>query len=526
MHLLKKVDTCDVPGKRRTGVRKRPGGAPPKAAFSCGGLTFVNTGPAQRRILRSTPQYAQGRAFAMEQQILEIDLDVISKLDRNGPRYTSYPTADRFEDGFTGARYARRAAQRNRVGVQRPLSLYVHLPFCRSLCYYCGCNKIVTHDVSKAQRYLAALGRELALQAPLFSDDARVTQMHWGGGTPTFYSTTDLQGLMGAIKSRFDLDAQGEYSIEIDPRTVDTATIDALRAMGFNRASFGIQDFDPDVQRAVNRVQSEEQTVNVIEAARRAGFTSVNFDLIYGLPKQGLATFDRTLSRVVALRPDRVAVYNYAHLPSRFKAQRLIAPNELPEPHTKLQLLGLAARRLTTAGYVYIGMDHFALADDALAIAQRQGRLQRNFQGYSTHAECDLIGLGVSAIGAIGPTYSQNARTLADYYDRVDRGMLPIVRGIELSPDDLVRRSVIHRLMCDFEVSKEAIEVAYLIEFDRYFAAEMGELAELERCGLVRMDGRWISVTPKGRMVIRSVCMVFDKYLRLDRESVRYSKTI
>ena len=463
----------------------------------------------------------------MERQILEIDLDLISKLDRNGPRYTSYPTADRFVEAFTGANYARWAAQRNRVGMQRPLSLYVHLPFCRSLCYYCGCNKIVTHDASKAQRYLDALEREIALQAPLFADDARVSQMHWGGGTPTFYSTADLHALFEALESRFDFDPQGEYSIEIDPRTVDAGTIEALRAMGFNRASFGIQDFDPDVQRAVNRVQSEEQTANVIVAARRAGFTSLNVDLIYGLPRQTLMTFNRTLARVAALRPDRIAVYNYAHLPSRFKAQRLIAQNELPAAQAKLQLLGLAARRLTAAGYVYIGMDHFALPHDPLAIAQRQGRLQRNFQGYSTHAECDLIGLGVSAIGAIGPTYSQNARTLTDYYDHVvNRSALPVVRGIELSPDDLVRRSVIQTLMCHFELSREAIEVAYLIDFDRYFAAEMAELSELERCGLVRTDERWISVTPKGRMLIRSICMVFDKYLRLDRENVRYSKTI
>ena len=462
----------------------------------------------------------------MEQQVLDIDLDLISRLDRNGPRYTSYPTADRFGPDFTPAHYARWAAQRNRVGVQRPLSLYVHLPFCRSLCYYCGCNKIVTSDTSKAQGYLEALKREIALQAPLFCEDAHVSQMHWGGGTPTFYSTADLHDLFETLKSHFDFDPQGEYAIEIDPRTADAATIEALREMGFNRASFGIQDFDPDVQRAINRVQSEEQTTNVIEAARRAGFSSLNVDLIYGLPKQTPMTFNRTLARVAAIRPERVAVYNYAHLPSRFKAQRLIAQNDLPPAQTKLQLLGLAARRLTAAGYVYIGMDHFALPSDPLAIAQRQGRLQRNFQGYSTHADSDLVGIGVSAIGAIGPTYSQNARTLPDYYSALERGALPVVRGVELSADDLVRRSVIQTLMCHFELSKEAIEVAYLIDFDRYFTTELAELSTLERAGLVRIDEHWISVTPKGHMLIRSICMPFDKYLRLDRDNVRYSKTI
>ncbi|MGZ5116524.1 MAG: oxygen-independent coproporphyrinogen III oxidase [Burkholderiales bacterium] len=462
----------------------------------------------------------------MEQLTLDVDLDLISRLDRNGPRYTSYPTADRFTEAFTPANYARWAAQRNPGGVHRPLSLYVHLPFCSALCYYCACNKIITGDASKAQRYLDYLKREIAMQARLFGDDVRVTQMHWGGGTPTFYGTRDLGTLFDTLKSHFDLDPTGEYSIEIDPRTVDARIIDELRAIGFNRASFGVQDFDPDVQRGVNRVQSEEQTANVIEAARRAGFTSLNVDLIYGLPRQTLITFNRTLARVLALRPDRIAIYNYAHMPARFKAQRLIAQNDIPAAQTKLQLLGLAARRLTEGGYVYIGMDHFALPEDPLAVAQRQGRLQRNFQGYSTHAECDLVGLGVSAIGAIGPTYSQNARTLNDYYRCLDRHVLPIVRGVELSADDLVRRSVIQTLMCHFELSKDAIEVAYLIDFDRYFESELAELSALQQSGLLDIDGRWISVTPKGRMLIRSICMVFDRYLRVDRDNQRYSKTI
>jgi oxygen-independent coproporphyrinogen III oxidase len=317
---------------------------------------------------------------------LVIDPVLIRKYDVSGPRYTSYPTADRFVEAFG------------------PLSLYVHLPFCTSLCYYCACNKIITRNPAKAEKYLRYLHREIALQAPLFRDDPRVDQMHWGGGTPTFFGIPDLKNLFDALRSQFDFAERGEYSIEIDPRTVSPETMNALRDMGFNRVSFGVQDFDPAVQRAVNRVQSVEQTGALMEAARAAGFSSINIDLIYGLPLQTLETFERTLQSVSALAPDRVAVYSYAHLPTRFKAQKQILTAELPAPGTKLRLLGLAAERLTGAGYVYVGMDHFALPDDPLAVAQRMGRLHRNFQGYSTHADCDLIGLGVSAIGAIGPT--------------------------------------------------------------------------------------------------------------------------
>ena len=462
----------------------------------------------------------------MDQQLLEVDLDLIEKLDKNGPRYTSYPTADRFDESFDSRAYALWTARRNRTGVQRPLSLYVHLPFCSSLCYYCACNKIITRNPDKADKYLRYLYREIALQAPLFRDDARVDQMHWGGGTPTFYGLPDLQKLFDTLRANFDFAPEGEYSIEIDPRTVGAETMTALRDMGFNRVSFGVQDFDPDVQRAVNRVQTAEQVGGLMEAARAAGFASINIDLIYGLPRQTLETFGTTLATVAGLRPDRVAVYSYAHLPSRFKAQKQIVSNELPRPETKLRLLGLAAQRLAASGYVYVGMDHFALPQDALAVAQRQGRLHRNFQGYSTHAECDLVGLGVSAIGAVGPTYSQNARTLSEYYERLDRNEIPVVRGVALTRDDLVRRSVIHALMCHFEVSREAVGIAYLIDFDSYFAPELAELAEFEKEGLLRVHGDWISVTAKGRMLIRSISMVFDRYLRRDRETTRYSQTI
>jgi oxygen-independent coproporphyrinogen-3 oxidase len=470
------------------------------------------------------------RAQSMNSSIahlpLDVDLDLIRRLDCSGPRYTSYPTADRFVEAFGPESYRSWAGKRNIGGIQRALSLYVHLPFCSTLCFYCACNKIATRDHAKGDKYLGYLAREIELQAELFRRDPLVRQMHWGGGTPTFFAAEQLEALFVRLRGAFRLADDGEYSIEIDPRTVDARYIAALRAMGFNRMSLGVQDFDPEVQRAVNRIQSPEQTLEVMSAARDAGFLSVNVDLIYGLPRQNLISFNRTLASVIDAEPDRIAIYNYAHLPARFKPQRRIKESELPSPDVKLKLLGLAARRLAEAGYVYIGMDHFAKPDDALALAQRQGRLHRNFQGYSTQPDCDLVGLGVSSIGSIGPTYSQNYRALDEYYASLDRGEIPIMRGLELRADDLVRRAVIQALMCHFMLSKESIEISHLIDFDRYFATELAELRELEHYGLVETDERWINVTPKGRMLIRNVCMVFDKYLRHDREVQRYSRVI
>lgn len=466
---------------------------------------------------------AAGLAHALP---LEVDLDLIRRLDRNGPRYTSYPTADRFVEAFGADSYRSWVDRRNIGGIRRALSIYVHLPFCSTICFYCACNKVVTRDRSKGAKYLDYLIREIELQSALFGDDRGVEQMHWGGGTPTFFPMPQLASLYDVLRSRFRMSPDGEYSIEIDPRSVDAAGMHALRAMGFNRVSLGVQDFDPDVQRAVNRIQSEEQTLKVMGAARDAGFSSVNVDLIYGLPRQNLIGFNRTMERVIAASPDRIAIYNYAHLPARFKPQRRIAGADLPTPEVKLKLLGLAARRLGEAGYVYIGMDHFAKPTDALALAQSNGLLHRNFQGYSTHAECDLLGLGVSAIGAIGPTYSQNHRDLDSYYDSLDRAMLPVARGIELSADDLLRRAVIQMLACQFRLSRQAIEIAHLVDFDRYFAAELLELADMQKDGLVQLDDDWIVVTPRGRMLIRNVCMVFDKYLRRERETARYSRVI
>jgi oxygen-independent coproporphyrinogen III oxidase len=457
---------------------------------------------------------------------LEVDLDLIRRLDRNGPRYTSYPTADRFVEAFNAESYRNWVAKRGIGGISRPLSLYFHIPFCNTLCFYCACNKVITKDRSKSEQYVRYLIRELGMHAALLGEGQRVEQLHWGGGTPTFLSDDQMRELMAATRRHFRLVDNGEYSIEIDPRKVSDDTIALLGELGFNRISIGVQDFDPAVQKAVNRIQSEDETLRVIRAARANGFKSVSIDLIYGLPRQTLDGIKATLDKVIAADPDRLSIYNYAHLPAIFKPQRRIHEEDLPSAQTKLDILKLATSTLTEAGYVYIGMDHFAKPDDELAVAQRQGRLHRNFQGYSTHADCDLVAIGVSSIGKIGPTYSQNYRDLENYYDALDRNELPIMRGLELNADDLVRRAIIQALMCHFEISKESFNIAYLIDFDRYFATELAELREYEREGLLELSPQWIGVTPKGRLLIRNICMVFDKYLRTKQEHARYSKVI
>ena len=455
------------------------------------------------------------------------DAGLVAQFDRNGPRYTSYPTADRFSDSFDEAAYRRAAANRNTGGVERPLALYVHLPFCRNVCFYCGCNKIVTRDAAKANAYLDYLDIELALVSDLFGDRSRVVRMHWGGGTPTYYDSGQLRALFATIGSRFRLARDGDFSIEVDPRTVDEEAVEALRAIGFNRISLGVQDFDPAVQAAVHREQSVECTLAAIAASRRCGFDSINIDLMYGLPLQTPDGFARTIEKIVVARPGRIALYHYAHLPARFKPQRRIREEDVPPAEIRLELLGLAVERLRAAGYLHIGMDHFALPGDALAVAQGQGQLRRDFQGYSSGPPCDLVGLGVSAIGAVERTYSQNHRDLARYYECLGRGCLPIMRGLELSADDLARRSVIHALMCNFAVSKARVEIGYLIDFDRYFAPELRDLRELQDLGLLSCDGDWITVAPKGRFLVRAICMVFDRHLRAaPADGPRYSRVV
>jgi oxygen-independent coproporphyrinogen-3 oxidase len=457
---------------------------------------------------------------------LIVDLELIRRLDKNGPRYTSYPTADRFVAAFNAENYGSWVAKREIGGGDRPLSLYIHIPFCNTLCFYCACNKVITKDKSKAAEYVRYLIKEMAMQAMLLGPDQVIEQLHFGGGTPTFLSDDEIRQVMAAIRQHFRLVEDGEYSIEIDPRKVSDETIVLLGEVGFNRISIGVQDFDDEVQRAVNRIQSEEETLRVIQAARANGFKSVSIDLIYGLPKQTLNGFGVTLDKVIAANPDRLSIYNYAHMPTIFMPQRRIHEEDLPAPQVKLDILDMAVKKLTNAGYVYIGMDHFAKPEDELAVAQRQGKLHRNFQGYSTHSDCDLVALGLSAIGKIGPTYSQNYRELADYYDALDRDVLPIMRGMELNADDLVRRAIIQALMCHFELAKDIFNSTYGIDFDEYFAAELEELRDYEHEGLLLISPQSIKVTPKGRMLIRNICMVFDKYLRTRQEHALYSKVI
>ncbi|WP_394777459.1 oxygen-independent coproporphyrinogen III oxidase [Undibacterium sp.] len=459
--------------------------------------------------------------------VIEFDAALISKLKQSGPRYTSYPTADRFSSEFKSWDYLH-AVSSVRVQGMRPLSLYIHVPFCDTICYYCACNKIVTRDRSKAITYLAYLKREIEMQGKLFSGINQVEQLHFGGGTPTYLSDVQMDELLAHIRRWFTLapDAIGEYSIEVDPRSVTPQRVHTLRAQGFNRLSLGVQDFDPAVQKAVNRIQPEEETLSIVAAARAAGFRSISIDLIYGLPLQTQASMETTLSKVIALSPDRIAIYNYAHMPHLFKPQRRIHEEDLPSPDGKLDMLHLCITRLTEAGYVYIGMDHFAKPADDLAVAQQQGRLHRNFQGYSTHADADMVACGVSAISAVGATYSQNEKTLDAYYERIKQGELPMAKGIRLTMDDLIRRTVIQSLMCHFELSSSAIELSYPVSFQEYFADELRALQQFEQDGLVRFDGEWLCVTDKGRLLIRNICMVFDHYLNRRPEPARFSATI
>ena len=465
----------------------------------------------------------------MEKIAPQFDPALVARYDVPGPRYTSYPTAPQFHGAF-GESALREAARRsNEDPIPRPLSLYVHVPFCLSPCFYCGCTRIITRDRGKAATYLDHLYREIELTAPLFDRDRPVGQLHFGGGTPNFLGEEQMAELLESLSRHFAFSRDGarEFGIELDPRYCDAAYVRMLAAHEFNRISVGIQDFDPEVQAAVNRIQSVEQTRAVLEAARSCGMRSVSVDLIYGLPKQTLQKFEHTLRQVIELRPDRVACYAYAHLPERFKAQRQIEAADLPDAATRLALLGLTVNLLTDAGYRYIGMDHFALPTDDLARAQDAGTLQRNFQGYSTHGDCDLIGLGMSSISHVGDTFHQNARDLVHYYAALDCGRLPVVRGMALSEDDVIRADLIQQLMCHDELDIVAFETRHRLDFSRYFAAELVRLAELARDGLVTFDRSRIRVTARGHFLLRIVAMCFDAYLARPLENeVRYSKAV
>ncbi|MBY4734255.1 oxygen-independent coproporphyrinogen III oxidase [Cupriavidus pauculus] len=476
---------------------------------------------ASQPALRSAPRSSSpstspiSDATAFDRGALADFRSLAGRIDGNGPRYTSYPTADRFHAEMGDAGYLR-ALDFCRANAPAPLSLYVHIPFCENICYNCGCNKIITKDHGRSAQYVDYLAREMAMVSDRLGQRRAVMQSHWGGGTPTFLDPDEMRRVMAALRRHFDLLAGGEHSIEIDPRRVTDARMDLLSELGFNRISLGVQDFDPEVQAAIHRVQSYDETRAVVTAARRLGFQSISMDLIYGLPHQTTARFNATIDRVLTLRPDRLSVYSYAHLPHVFKPQRRIDAASLPPAAEKLDILVSTIERLTAAGYVYIGMDHFALPDDDLAIAQREGRLQRNFQGYATHAGYDQIGLGVSAIGAVAGHYVQNARTTDDYYAALDANRLPIIRGFEMSPDDHLRKRIIGALMCNGVLDIAAVEAEHRIDFGTTFAAELADLDALAQDNLVRRTSARIEITSLGRLLVRRVAMVFDRYLRDD----------
>ena len=455
------------------------------------------------------------------------DAQLIRRYDKAGPRYTSYPTAVAFTT-FTEDEYKAHAYLSNEDPIPLPLSLYFHIPFCDTICFYCACNKIATKDRSLSERYLRYLFKEIEMQAALYDPDRQVEQLHWGGGTPTFLNHEEMRALMTKTRQHFRLydNDEGDYSIEIDPRSVTTETIQVLREIGFNRFSLGVQDVNERVQIAVNRVQPIEQTQAVIEACRQYGANSISVDLIYGLPFQTVESFRETLDTILELSPDRLSIFNYAHLPHLFKPQRRINEDDLPSADTKLQIMQLAVEHLTAQGYVYIGMDHFAKPDDELALAQANGTLHRNFQGYTTYADCDLIAMGVSSISSVAESYSQNAKTLDEYYAALDKNQFPVIRGITLTDDDVIRREVIQQLACHFQLSFADIEKQFNLKFADYFAQELSELATMAQDGLLGLDAEGLVVTPRGRFLIRNICMVFDVSLRAANTQTRFSKVI
>ncbi len=454
--------------------------------------------------------------------------ELITKYGLAGPRYTSYPTALQFHEGFDAEAYLRHVRNSNDDLIPKPLSLYVHLPFCKELCYYCACNKKVTRNTQLAKVYLQHLDKEIEMQGKLFDRDRQVTQLHFGGGTPTYYDDIQLRHIVEQLSANFLLSRSDsrEFSIEIDPRTVDEDRIAQLADIGFNRVSMGIQDFDPEVQKAVNRIQDEEKTLRLIEASRESGFNSVSVDLIYGLPLQTAKSFEKTIDSVLTSRPDRLSVYNYAHLPHLFRAQRMISSEQVPAPEVRLQLMASTTTKLVDAGYVYIGMDHFALPDDELSIAMENGTLQRNFQGYSTCSETDLVGMGVSSIGKVGNSFAQNLKDIRAWQTAIDEGKLPVWRGLSLSGEDRLRRGVISAIMCQGFVEFGEFERKYGIDFNDHFALELKSLQPLEEDGLIELTERTIEVTSTGLLLLRVIAMKFDEYLINDLQGKSYSKVI
>ena len=454
------------------------------------------------------------------------NLELIKKHDKAGPRYTSYPTAPMFHNGVGSSVYA--STLKKVAEDDAPLSLYIHIPFCNTVCYYCGCNKIVTKQYDRAQPYLDLLFKEIDAVADLVGKTRPVTQLHFGGGTPTFLNDKQIRGLMGKLKERFQFadDDSAEYSIEMDPRECTPETVKTLRDVGFNRMSMGVQDFDPVVQKAVNRIQSKEVTLNVLNDARREGFKSMNIDLMYGLPHQTVETFDATLNQIIEFSPDRIALFNYAHLPEMFMPQRRIDASAMPSAQEKLNILEHSIHKLIDAGYMFIGMDHFAKPEDELTIAQSQGKLYRNFQGYSTHADCDLIGLGLTSIGYVGGNFFQNQKEMDAYQVAIEDDGLAVFRGYTLSKEDHLRRAVIMRLMCDFKIDFSAFEHEFGISFNQHFSDALADLQEMQADGLLELSDTELRVLPAGRLMIRNVAMVFDEHLRHKTEQKQFSKVL
>ncbi len=455
------------------------------------------------------------------------DKNLIRRYDTFGPRYTSYPTAVQFTSEFNLEDYLDGVKHSNEDPIPSPLSLYLHIPFCDTICYYCGCSKVITKDKSKAAHYIKLLKKEIKLQGALFAKDRVVTQIHWGGGTPTFLSDKEIYEIIECIRDNFNVPADNEveFGIEVDPRTVDQQRLKNLNNLGFNRISFGIQDFDSSVQKAVNREQSNEQIKQHINDSRKLHYQSINIDLMYGLPNQSVQSFSKTLDTTIELNPDRIAIYNYAHLPEMFKPQRRINEEELPSAEEKLNIMQLCIDKLQNAGYVYIGMDHFAKASDALVKAQQEGSLYRNFQGYSTHSDCDMIAMGITAISRIGNNYSQNVRTIDEYESYLKQDKIPVFRGIELENDDILRREIINQLMCNNSLDIKKLEKKWGINFKKYFESSLENLQQMADDGLLNIEKTKLTITTSGRLLARSICMQFDRYLQ-EKNNNRFSRVI
>lgn len=463
----------------------------------------------------------------MSQNILNVDIDLLKKYDRAGPRYTSYPTAPYFHDGIDESDFIRHIEKNEQARPDQDISLYVHLPFCDTLCWFCGCNMMITHNPARIEEYVDYLIREIALLKSIRNSNRRIGQLHWGGGTPTYLPPDQIRRLGQAIRDAFGFSTDAEVSVEIDPRGLTRDHMAALQEVGFNRCSMGVQDFDPVVQKTVNRIQPESITRQVVEWAHELNFISVNIDLMYGLPHQKPDKFSHTIDRVLDMGPDRLAVFNYAHLPRMIKHQKLIRDEDLPSPDQKLSLLKLAIEHLTAKGYVYIGMDHFALPDDELTVAMREGTLYRNFQGYSTRAGLDLYALGMSSISMLDDIYVQNHKTLPEYYRHLDEDRLPVMRGYALTGEDQLRREVIMELMCHFHLEKSKIEKKYDIRFDEHFADALNGLEPFEDDDLIVLGRDALTVTETGRLLIRNIAMNFDAYLmEKEADKPQFSRTV